>query len=298
VSAALASGGERLALRLERLERAAKAERRFTTATLAVGAVIVLAIPLAALCAPLLGVPDPNHQDLGAVLQSPSWAHPFGTDSVGRDLFSRTLAATWVDYPVGIVTTYVPLAMGVALGVIAGYFGGFLDALIMRIADVFLAFPFMVFVIAFIAVFGAGLLGVYVGIIAFGWASFARITRGEMLVLRERQFIRAGQTLGLPTRRILFVHALPQLLRPNLVFSMAVVVLNILALASLSYLGLGVQPPTPEWGAIVADGQQYLFTAWWVSTLPGLVVVLAGVGFSLLGDGLADRFGYDFRLTV
>jgi peptide/nickel transport system permease protein len=298
VSAALASGGERLALRLERLERAAKAERRFTTATLAVGAVIVLAIPLAALCAPLLGVPDPNHQDLGAVLQSPSWAHPFGTDSVGRDLFSRTLAATWVDYPVGIVTTYVPLAMGVALGVIAGYFGGFLDALIMRIADVFLAFPFMVFVIAFIAVFGAGLLGVYVGIIAFGWASFARITRGEMLVLRERQFMRAGQTLGLPTRRILFVHALPQLLRPNLVFSMAVVVLNILALASLSYLGLGVQPPTPEWGAIVADGQQYLFTAWWVSTLPGLVVVLAGVGFSLLGDGLADRFGYDFRLTV
>jgi peptide/nickel transport system permease protein len=298
VSAALASGGERLAVRLERLERAAKAERRFTTATLAVGAVIVLAIPLAALCAPLLGVPDPNHQDLGAVLQSPSWAHPFGTDSVGRDLFSRTLAATWVDYPVGIVTTYVPLAMGVALGVIAGYFGGFLDALIMRIADVFLAFPFMVFVIAFIAVFGAGLLGVYVGIIAFGWASFARITRGEMLVLRERQFMRAGQTLGLPTRRILFVHALPQLLRPNLVFSMAVVVLNILALASLSYLGLGVQPPTPEWGAIVADGQQYLFTAWWVSTLPGLVVVLAGVGFSLLGDGLADRFGYDFRLTV
>ena len=298
MSAALASGGERLALRLERLERAAKAERRFTTATLAVGAVIVLAIPLAALCAPLLGVPDPNHQDLGAVLQSPSWAHPFGTDSVGRDLFSRTLAATWVDYPVGIVTTYVPLAMGVALGVIAGYFGGFLDALIMRIADVFLAFPFMVFVIAFIAVFGAGLLGVYVGIIAFGWASFARITRGEMLVLRERQFMRAGQTLGLPTRRILFVHALPQLLRPNLVFSMAVVVLNILALASLSYLGLGVQPPTPEWGAIVADGQQYLFTAWWVSTLPGLVVVLAGVGFSLLGDGLADRFGYDFRLTV
>lgn len=298
MSAALASGGERLAVRLERLERAAKAERRFTTATLAVGAVIVLAIPLAALCAPLLGVPDPNHQDLGAVLQSPSWAHPFGTDSVGRDLFSRTLAATWVDYPVGIVTTYVPLAMGVALGVIAGYFGGFLDALIMRIADVFLAFPFMVFVIAFIAVFGAGLLGVYVGIIAFGWASFARITRGEMLVLRERQFMRAGQTLGLPTRRILFVHALPQLLRPNLVFSMAVVVLNILALASLSYLGLGVQPPTPEWGAIVADGQQYLFTAWWVSTLPGLVVVLAGVGFSLLGDGLADRFGYDFRLTV
>lgn len=298
MSAALASGGERLALRLERLERAAKAERRFTTATLAVGAVIVLAIPLAALCAPLLGVPDPNHQDLGAVLQSPSWAHPFGTDSVGRDLFSRTLAATWVDYPVGIVTTYVPLAMGVALGVIAGYFGGFLDALIMRIADVFLAFPFMVFVIAFIAVFGAGLLGVYVGIIAFGWASFARITRGEMLVLRERQFMRAGQTLGLPTRRILFVHALPQLLRPNLVFSMAVVVLNILALASLSYLGLGVQPPTPEWGAIVADGQQYLFTAWWVSTLPGLVVVLAGVGFSLLGDGLAARFGYDFRLTV
>lgn len=297
MSMTLRARTQRLTPPLRRLARRASAERRWTTLTIALGALLVAAIPLAALCAPLFGVANPNHLDYGAVLQPPSWAHPFGTDSVGRDVFSRTLAATWIDYPVGIITTYVPLLIGVVLGVIAGFFGGVLDAVIMRIADVFLAFPFMIFLIAFIAVFGGGIFGIYVGMISFGWASFARITRGEMLVLRERQFIRAAQTLGLPTRRILFVHTLPQLLRPNLVFSMAVLVVNILALASLSYLGLGVQPPRPEWGAIVADGQQYLFTAWWISTLPGLVVVLAGVGFSLLGDGLADRFGYDFRLT-
>jgi peptide/nickel transport system permease protein len=286
-----------LAAPLERLTKTAAAQRRWTTLTIGLGALIVVGIPLAALVAPLVGHGSPNQQDLGHVLESPSWQHPFGTDSVGRDVLARTLAAVWVDYPIGIATTYLPLLIGVALGVIAGYTGRAVDAVIMRLADIIIAFPFMVFVIAFIAVFGVGMTGIYVGFTAFGWASFARITRGEMLVLRERQYIRAAQTLGLPTRRILFVHALPNLLRPNLVFSMAVIVLNILTLAGLSYLGLGVQPPRSEWGAIIADGQQDLFTAWWVSTLPGLIVVLAGVGFSLIGDGIADRFGYDFRLT-
>jgi peptide/nickel transport system permease protein len=208
------------------------------------------------------------------------------------------LAATWLDYSVAIATTYVPLAIGVTLGAAAGYFGGWLDAVVMRIVDIVIAFPFMIFVIAFIAVFGPGLTGIYVGLTAFAWAYFARITRAEMLVLRERQYIKAAQTLGLSTPRILVRHAMPNLLRPNLVFSMATIVLNILTLASLSYLGLGVRPPTPEWGAIVADGQNYLFTQWWISTLPGLVIVIVGVGFSLIGDGLSDRLGYEFKLAV
>jgi peptide/nickel transport system permease protein len=156
----------------------------------------------------------------------------------------------------------------------------------------------MIFVLAFIAIFGPGLTGIYVGLVVFGWAFYARITRAEMLSLREQDFISAAKTLGFPTRRVVFVHAIPNLLRPNLVFSMATIVLNILALASLSYLGLGVRPPTPEWGAIVSDGQQDLFTSWWIATLPGLVIVLVGVGFSLIGDGLADRLGYEFRLTA
>jgi peptide/nickel transport system permease protein len=168
----------------------------------------------------------------------------------------------------------------------------------MRIVDVFIAFPFIIFVLALIAVFGPGLTGIYIGLIASSWAWFARVTRGEMLVVRERQFISAARTLGLPTSRILLRHASPNVLRPNLVVAMATIVGNILALSALSYLGLGVQPPTPEWGAIVADGQTTLFSSWWVATLPGLVIVLAGVGFSLIGDGIADRLGYDFRVNT
>jgi peptide/nickel transport system permease protein len=184
------------------------------------------------------------------------------------------------------------------LGGIAGYFGGALDAVIMRIVDVLIAFPFMIFVMAFVAVFGPGLTGIYVGLTAFGWAFFARVTRAEMLVVRERQYIAAARTAGLSSSRILRVHALPNVLRPNFVVAMATMVWNILTLAALSYLGLGVQPPTPEWGSIVAGGQTIMFSAWWVSTLPGLIIVLVGVGFSLIGDSVADRFGYDFRITV
>jgi peptide/nickel transport system permease protein len=146
-------------------------------------------------------------------------------------------------------------------------------------------------VLGLITVFGQGLTGVYVGLIAVGWALYARITRAEMLVLKEQQYVLAAQTLGFSHWRVLFRHAIPNTLRPNIVFSMADIVLNILFLSSLSYLGLGVVPPTPEWGAIVADGQPYLFTAWWISALGGLAIVIVGIGFSLIGDGLADRLG-------
>ena len=211
---------------------------------------------------------------------------------------ARVFAATPLDYQVGFATTLASLMIGVVLGAVAGYFGGALDTIIMRLVDVMIAFPFLVFVLAFIAVFGAGLTGIYVGLTVFGWAFFARVTRAEMLGVRERQYIAAARTLGLSTRRILVVHALPNVLRPNLVIAMATLVWNILTLATLSFLGVGVQPPQAEWGSIVADGQTYLLSDWWLPTLPGLVIVLVGVGFSLIGDGIADRFGYDFRLTV
>jgi peptide/nickel transport system permease protein len=281
-----------------RLTRRATSERRWTTVTLVIGTAILAGLLLVSVCAPLLGVGSPTQQHLNATLQAPSWHHLFGTDNVGRDIFSRVLAATPLDYAVGIITTYAALMIGVVVGALAGYLGGWIDALIMRIADVVIAFPFMVFVIAVVAIFGPGLTGIYVGLIAFSWALFARIARGEMLVLREVQYIKAAETLGLPRWRILFRHALPSLLRPNLVYSMSDVVLNILTLAALSYLGLGVQPPTPEWGAIISSGQLYLLTAWWITTLPGLVIVLVGVGFSLVGDSVADRLGVDYQLSV
>lgn len=282
----------------KRLRRRATAERRWAALSIWVGVAIVVIVPAFTVIGPWIGFGHPNVQNFNDVLQSPSWAHPFGTDNLGRDVLARVFAATPLDYEVGGITTLAAGLIGVVLGGIAGYFGGALDALIMRVVDVLLAFPFLIFVMAFVAVFGPGLTGIYVGLIAFGWAFFARVTRAEMLVIRERQYIAAARTLGLSTTRILRVHALPNVLRPNFVVAMATMVWNILTLAALSYLGLGVQPPTPEWGSIVAGGQTIMFTDWWISTLPGLVIVLVGVGFSLVGDGVADRFGYDFRITV
>lgn len=284
--------------RAAKLRKHAAAEARWSTLAIVAGVVIVVGVPIVSLLGPLVGFGHPLRPNFSAVLQPPSFQYPFGTDALGRNVLSQVFAATPIDYEVGIITTVIPLVIGLALGAIAGYFGGWLDAVIMRIVDVVIAFPFLVFVLAFIAVFGPGLAGIYVGLIAFDWAFFARVTRAEMLVARERDFMTAARTLGLPAHRILLRHALPNVLRPNLVVAMATLVLNILTLAGLSYLGLGVQPPTFEWGAIVASGQTYLLSAWWVSTLPGLVIVLVGVGFSLIGDGIADRLGYDFRLTV
>jgi peptide/nickel transport system permease protein len=274
---------------LRHLERRARSERRWAATSLWVGVAIIGLVFLCAIFAPLITPSGPNEQDLLNTLQHPSWAHPFGTDNLGRDIFSRTVYAARIDLLVGLVTTYVPLVLGVGLGLIAGYRGGWLETVVMRAVDVVVAFPFIVLVIAVIAIVGPGLLGVYIGITVVGWALYARLTRAEVLVLKEQQFVLAAESLGYSNTRILLRHILPNVLRPNLVFSTLDIVLNILVLASLSFLGLGVQPPTAEWGLMVAEGQTFLLTAWWISTLPGFVIVFAGVGFSLIGDGLADR---------
>jgi peptide/nickel transport system permease protein len=280
---------------LHALERRARAQRRWGAAVLWVGVGIVGLLTLAALLAPVIFPQGPNHQDLLNTLQPPSWQYPFGTDNLGRNIFIRSIYAARIDLMVGLITTYVPLALGVMLGLIAGYRGGWLETVVMRAVDVVVAFPFIVLVIAVIAIVGPGLLGVYIGITVVGWALYARLTRAEVLILKEQQFVLAGKGLGYSQKRILFRHLLPNVIRPNLVFSTLDIVLNILVLASLSFLGLGVQPPTAEWGLMVADGQTFLLTAWWISTMPGLVIVFAGVGFSLVGDGLVDRFGQGWR---
>ncbi len=266
--------------------------------TLYSGVAIVGLVAIAAIFAPLIAPYDPNAQNLLASFESPSWHHLFGTDNLGRDVFSRVVYAGRVDFQIAIITTYVPLVTGMLVGAVAGYFGSWPDSLIMRLVDVVIAFPFLILVIAILAIVGPGLTGLYIAVLAVGWSIYARLTRAEMLVLREQQFMLAAQALGFSRRRIILRHAMPNLLRPNLVFSMADFVLNILLVASLSYLGLGVQPPTPEWGAIVADGQNFLLNAWWITTLTGLVIVIVGVGLSLIGDGLAERMGERFRLTV
>jgi peptide/nickel transport system permease protein len=250
-------------------------------------AIIALAV-LAYAVVDLANVGSPDHIQLVNTLEAPSLAHPFGTDALGRDVFIRTVYATGLDLRVGLLTTLMPLVVGMGLGLVAGFFGGWLDAVIMRVMDALLAFPFIVLIIGFVAVFGVGLTGAYVGLTVASIPAFARLTRGEMLVLREQQFMMAARTLGYSNRRIVFKHALPHLIRPNLIYSPSNMLGNVLTLAALSYLGLGVQPPTPEWGAIIAGGQSYLLTSWWISTLPGLFVVIVGIGFSLTGEGLAE----------
>lgn len=280
-----------------RLSRKVRAERYGNLVGLWLGAGFLVVLLAMSFLAPLFGWGHPDRVDFGASLLPPSWAHPFGTDALGEDIFSRVLAGTKIDLLVATSTTYGPLVVGVLVGAVAGYVGGVVDTVLMRVTDVVIAFPFMVLVLAMIAVFGPGLSGVYVGLAIVGWALYARLTRGEVLVLRERQFILAAETLGYRRWRILFRHVIPNVIRPSLVFSMADVVLNILVLSSLSFLGLGVQPPTPEWGAIVASGQTYLLTAWWIATLPGLVIVVTGIAFSLIGDALADALGREVPLV-
>jgi len=281
-----------------RLRRRARAERRWSSFTLWLGVGIVAFIAFVSFAAPLLGFHNPNEQHLLDALQPPSRAHPMGTDALGRDILTRVVYGGRIDLTFAFVTTIVPFALGVLLGCWAGYRGGWLDTVVNRLVDVVVAFPFIVLILAIVTITGPGLKGAYIGVFAVGWALYARLTRGEMLVEREKEYILAARTLGYSPRRIVMRHALPNVLRASIVFSMADVVLNILLLSSLSYLGLGAIPPSPEWGALVADGKDLILTNWWVATMPGLVIVVTGIAFSLIGDGLADRLGRDFTLTT
>ncbi len=290
---ALASSGAAADAIVKGLARRRRAERRWQRLSLRSGLVLIGGLVILAIIHPLLGLPGPDSVDFNAPLSAPSTAHLFGTDDVGRDILSRSLAGLGLDLRVAVEVTALSLAIGVGMGALAGFAGGFIDTLVMRVADVVLAFPFMILVMAIIAAFGPGLTGVYVGIPAAGWAVYARFTRGEMLSVRERDYVNAARTLGFPTYRILVRHALPNVVQPAVVYSTVDVVQNIVFLATLSYLGLGVQAPTPELGSIISGGQQYVLSAWWIAVCPGLVLVVVGLGFSLIGDGLAARLGQD-----
>jgi len=253
-----------------------------------VGAGILVVLVLAGLLAPLIAPYGQNEIHFTDIFSPPSANHLFGTDGAGRDVFSRTLYALRLDLAVVLLVTYPPLVVGVLVGAVAGYFGGWADAVIARIVDTMIAFPFMVLVIAVIAMVGPGIKGVLIGVPIVAWALYARLARSEMLVLREQPFMLATIALGYSKRRAILRHAIPNLLRSSLIYSTLDMVVNILLLAGLAYLGLGAQPPNAELGSIIADGQNTLLSAWWIATFPGFVVVLFGIGAGLLGDGLSD----------
>lgn len=280
-----------VAIRVARLISRAGRELAHWPLTLKIGVSIVGMIVLAGVFAPLIAPYDPYRLDFMSTLQPPSLAHPFGTDMIGRDVFSRVLYGIRIDMQIGFFTTYVPMIYGVAIGAAAGYFGGWFDTVVMRLLDIFMAFPFLVLIIVVLSILGPGVHNIYIAVFLVAWTMFARLARAEMLVERNKDYILAARTLGFGPGRIIFRHALPNIINSSIVFSMADFVLNILLVSGLSFLGLGVQPPLPEWGAMIAEGRDFIFQAWWISILPGVVLVITGAGLSLIGDGLSQRLG-------
>ncbi|MEO3428311.1 ABC transporter permease [Pelagibius sp. CAU 1746] len=236
---------------------------------------------------------DPNAHDYAAVLQGPSPAHWLGTDNFGRDILSRILHGTVVDLQIGVLGVLLPFLLGTAIGLFAGYFGGLADIALMRLLDIMLAFPWLVLLMAIIAVLEPGIHSFYIAITCVGWVSYARLIRSRVLVLKSSEFVLAARNLGYGHLRIMCRHILPNALASSIVFAMSDVVLVLLAGASISYLGMGVQPPTAEWGVMIAEGQTFITTAWWIAAFPGLAIVIMALGFSLLADGLAEKLGVE-----
>ncbi len=265
-------------------------ERWNIRGTLLVGLVLLAAILLIALFAPLLAPYDPIKQDLGAALSKPfSAGHLLGTDNYGRDELSRIIFSTRLDLQIGFFSVIFPFLAGSLLGVTAGYLGGKTEAVVMRVVDVLLAFPFLVLVIALMTLLGPGLRNLYIAVGIFGWITYCRLVRGETLIARNLEYIQAAKTVGCTNRRVIFTHLLPNVIAPSLIYVFTGMVQAILTGATLSFLGLGPQPPAPEWGAMIAEGRQFLTQAWWMPTLPGIAILIVGVTFSLIGDGLAER---------
>ena len=275
-----------------------KTEYQYSNTNLKIGIVLLILIILAGLFAPFLSPYDPYFQDYNVILLPPSLEHFFGTDNYGRDVFTRVLYGTRLDLQIGFYTTYVPLTYGLMIGAYAGYFGGTLDTILMRFTDTAMAFPFIVLIIFILAILGPGIQNIYIAVFLVAWTMYARLARSEMLVEKNKDYIIAAQVLGFGTNRIILKHAMPNIITSSIIFSMFDFVLNILLVSGLSFLGLGVQPPTPEWGAMVAEGRDFILDAWWISTLPGLVIVLTGFTMCLIGDGLSERFGKRNQYTV
>jgi peptide/nickel transport system permease protein len=253
-----------------------------------VGAAIVLLTVIGAIIAPWAVPYDPAGQELALRLERPSFEHPFGLDELGRDIFSRVLAGARISLFVGLTVVGISSLVGVMLGSIAGYFGGWLDDVISRTIDVLLAFPGILLAIALVAVLGPSLSNVVMALSAIGWVGYARLVRGQVLKARELEFVQAARALGAGTPRILLRHVIPTTMPAVMVQATLGMAGSILAEASLSFLGLGVQPPTPSWGTMLNGGRLHLLDAPHLTIFPGAAIAVLVLGFNFLGDGMRD----------
>jgi peptide/nickel transport system permease protein len=266
------------------------------------GLVVFLGVIAAALLAPLLAPFDPLAQDIGQRLKAPGGTAPdgrvhwLGTDQLGRDILARVLFGSRIALLVGLAAVAIAGTLGLGIGLVSGYFGGTVDDVFMRLADIQLAFPFILLALAVIGVLGPSLRNIIAVIGVSGWVVYARIVRGEVLSLREREFVQAARALGSRSVRVILRHVVPNAFTPWLVIATLDMARVIIVESALSFLGLGVPPPTPTWGGMLADGRVYLSTAWWLATFPGLAILVTVLGINLLGDGLRDTL--DPRLKV
>jgi peptide/nickel transport system permease protein len=289
--------------RLERREWLVFLRRLIARRTALFGLIVVAIVVLTAVAAPLLSPFDPIEQDLGDLrLKPPGFRagdgriHPLGTDHLGRDLLARVIYGARPALLVGFAAVAISGLIGMAAGLISGYFGGRMDDVLMRLADIQLAFPFILLAIAVIGVLGPSLQTIIIVIGVSSWVVYARIVRGAVLTLREREFVQAALALGGGDGRVLLRHILPNVFTPWLVVATLDMARVIVIESALSFLGLGVQPPTPTWGGMLADGRVYISTAWWLATFPGLAILITVLGINLFGDGLRDTL--DPRLKV
>jgi peptide/nickel transport system permease protein len=269
-------------------QRSSFRRRWYRTPSFVAGVSILGTILLLVVLAPVVSWHDPVQQNLLQILQGPSWTHPLGTDELGRDVWARLLYGGRTDLRIAFLAVVFPFVIGTTVGLLSGYFGGWVDTVSNFFVNVVVAFPFYVLIIALVFALGPGTRNIYIAITLVGWVSYTRIVRGEVLVAKRREYVLAARAGGLSNARIMGRHLLPNVITQSVVFAMSDIVLDILAIVTLGYLGLGVQPPTADWGKMIADGQTYLTTRWELSTIPGIAVVITALGLALLADGLAD----------
>lgn len=260
-----------------------------------VGGIVILLVVALALVAPLIAPFNPLAQAVGERLQGPSARHLFGTDQTGRDVFSRILYGSRISLRVGIVAVAIAMALGVTAGLVAGYYGGLVDMLLMRGVDIMLAFPGFLLALAIIAMLGPSLRNAMIAVGIGSSTGFARLVRGSVLSVKQNDYVMAARVVGANNRRIMRSHVLPNALTPIIVLATLELPASILVAASLSFLGLGAQPPSPEWGAMLVDGRAFIRTAWWLITFPGIAIFITILGFNLFGNALQDALNPRLR---
>jgi peptide/nickel transport system permease protein len=272
-----------------RAARAATVVRKVASSpTGAAGLTIVISVAILAVLGPLLAPYNPFGQEMDKRLLPPSFEHPLGTDHLGRDILSRILYGCRVSLGAAFLVVSISATAGLLLGLISGYFGGFVDEVLMRVTDVFFAFPRLILAMAVNAALGPGLLNTMIAVAVVSWPSYARLIRACTLQVKNETFIEAARALGLGHARVVFKHVLPMVIHALIVQTTLDFGGIILLCSGLGFLGLGAPPPTPEWGLMVSEGRLYLATHWWVSTFPGLAIMITALGFNLLGDALRD----------